>query len=60
MITFINGLTGTLMQVSDERKEEYLAAGHKLAAETPSETKEPAEARTEKSVKTRTRTTTKK
>lgn len=60
MVEFINALTGTLMQVPDDRKEEYLAAGHKLAAETPSETKKPAEARTGKSVKTRTRTTTKK
>jgi hypothetical protein len=60
MVEFINALTGTLMQVPDDRKEEYLAAGHKLAAETPSETKEPAEAKTEKSVKTRTRTTAKK
>ena len=32
MIEFINALTGTRMQVPDERKEEYLAAGHKLAA----------------------------
>lgn len=54
MVEFINALTGTLMQVPDDRKEEYLAAGHKLAAETSSE------AKTEKSVKTRTRTTAKK
>ena len=32
MIKFINALTGTEMLVADDRKEEYLAAGHKLAA----------------------------
>lgn len=32
MITFINSLTGTEMLVADDRKEEYLAAGHVLAA----------------------------
>ena len=32
MIVFINALTGTEMLVADDRKEEYLAAGHKLAA----------------------------
>ena len=32
MIKFINALTGTEMFVADDRKEEYLAAGHKLAA----------------------------
>lgn len=34
MIVFINALTGTEMLVADDRKEEYLAAGHKLAAGT--------------------------
>lgn len=33
MIKFINKTTNTPMWVADERKEEYLAAGHKLAAE---------------------------
>ena len=32
MIVFINSLTGTEMLVADDRKEEYLAAGYKLAA----------------------------
>ena len=32
MIAFINSLTGTEMLVADDRKEEYLAAGHMLAA----------------------------
>lgn len=31
MIVFINNITGTEMLVADDRKEEYLAAGHKLA-----------------------------
>lgn len=33
MIKFINALTHTEMWVADERKEEYLEAGHKLASE---------------------------
>ena len=35
MIRFINGLTGTEMFVADDRKEEYIAAGHVLAADIP-------------------------
>lgn len=31
MIKFIHNLTGTEMWVADERKEEYLRAGHRLA-----------------------------
>lgn len=34
MIKFINALTGTEMLVADDRKDEYLAAGHKLAAKS--------------------------
>lgn len=34
MIEIVNRLTGTKMWVADERKEEYLAAGHRLAAES--------------------------
>lgn len=33
MIRFINKFTGTEMWVADNRKEEYLAAGHKPAAD---------------------------
>ena len=33
MIPFVNRLTGSLMWVTDERKEEYLRAGHRLALE---------------------------
>ncbi len=32
MIEFINKLTGTSMWVTEDRAEEYKAAGHKLAA----------------------------
>lgn len=35
MLKFINHLTGTAMYVEDGRKEEYLAAGHKLDAPEP-------------------------
>ncbi len=35
MIEFINRLTGGTMWVAEERKEEYLAAGHKLAVKAP-------------------------
>lgn len=47
MIGFINKLTGSLMLVADERKDEYLAAGHKLAAgsdNAPAAGAEPAQA----------------
>ena len=40
MVRFINSLTGTEMFVADDRKEEYLAAGHKLAAGTSNVAKE--------------------
>lgn len=33
MVEFINRLTGSKMRVADERKQEYLEAGHKLASE---------------------------
>lgn len=32
MTRFINRLTGTEMLVADDRKKEYIAAGHRLAA----------------------------
>lgn len=32
MVRFINKLTGAEMWVADDRKEEYRAAGHRLAA----------------------------
>lgn len=35
MIKFINGWTGTDMWVAETRVEEYIAAGHKLAAAPP-------------------------
>lgn len=44
MVVMINGLTGSSMTVADERVDEYLAAGHKLAVETPTEQKPKKEA----------------
>lgn len=55
MLRFINGITGTEMFVADERKDEYLAAGHRLAA-SATETTEKAPAKP----KTVKKTTTKK
>lgn len=34
MIKFVNRLTGTFMYVDESRKDEYLAAGHKIATGT--------------------------
>lgn len=42
MIKIIHKLTGSPMWVTDERKEEYIAAGHKLAA-VSSESDKPKE-----------------
>lgn len=49
MVKMINGLFGTEMWVSEDRVEEYLAAGHKLAA-PPVPAKKPAK-KTKKSTK---------
>ena len=43
MIEFINRLTKTKMWVADERKDEYLAAGHILAAGSAKPTETEAE-----------------
>ena len=32
MVKFINSFTGTVMWVHESRMDEYIAAGHKLAA----------------------------
>ncbi len=53
MIKFINKVTGTEMWVADSRVEEYLAAGHELAAV-------PSEKPTESKPKRRATKTTKK
>lgn len=47
MIVFINKIMGNLMYVDDLRKDEYLAAGHKLAA-SPCTKKTTAEKPTQK------------
>lgn len=50
MVKMINRVTGSIMWVTEERKDEYLAAGHKLAAE-PAPTKEPKERKTKEKTK---------
>ena len=35
MVRFINALTGGTMWVAEDRVDEYLAAGHKLAVPPP-------------------------
>ena len=42
MVRFINRLTGTVMWVHESRIDEYLAAGHTLAAPPKPEKKRPA------------------
>lgn len=48
MVKLINRLTGGTMWVADDRKEEYIAAGHKPAA---SSSEKPAEAPKKKGTK---------
>lgn len=43
MIQLINKYTGTTMWVADNRVDEYLAAGHKLAAVLTHEPAKPTE-----------------
>lgn len=50
MIEFINRLTGTRMWVADERKEQYLEAGHKLASSACAKKPEVAEVKAEAKV----------
>lgn len=47
-VRMVNRLTGTEMFVAENRVDEYLAAGHKLAAEP---VKEPAKEKTAKKKK---------
>lgn len=46
MVRLINKLTGGDMWVADARVDEYLAAGHKLAAESANEIMNPPEVET--------------
>lgn len=56
MVEFINAYTGTLMRVADNRKDEYMAAGHKLAAAPLPENKpEEVEVKPVKTVKKTTK-----
>ena len=43
MVKMINASTGSIMWVADERKDEYLGAGHKLAHMSQPKAKKPAE-----------------
>lgn len=52
MVEFIHKLTGTVMQVADDRVEEYKAAGHELAAPVKPE-KPAAKKPAKKSAKTK-------
>ena len=60
MIEFINRLTGTKMRVPDERKGEYLAAGHRLAANCAKPAKVVIETEPEQPVKKTVKRATKK
>lgn len=62
MIKLINRMTNTEMWVADERKDEYLAAGHVLAAEISAKPTETVEAKEEqpKKAATKKKTNTKK
>lgn len=62
MVRFINRLTGSVMWVADGRKDEYLAAGHKLAVEPRDEnlTEEEPVKKPEKATKKTTKKTAKK
>jgi len=42
MVKFTNKNTGSDMWVADSRKDEYLAAGHKLAASVSEKAEKPA------------------
>jgi hypothetical protein len=53
MVKFIHKTTNTPMWVADKRKDEYLAAGHKLAAELYAKPVEEAEVESSKEEKKR-------
>lgn len=42
MVKFINYYTGTTMYVAEDRVEEYVSAGHRLADSAPKATKQKA------------------
>lgn len=51
MVKMINRLLGSTMWVAEERVDEYISAGHKLADTTPKTTKEKPKSRTKKKTK---------
>lgn len=53
MVKFINWITGNEMYVAEDRVEEYLSAGHKLAGKQPeAKVEKPATAKPKSSKKT--------
>lgn len=51
MVKMINRLLGSVMWVADERVDEYISAGHKLADTTPKTTKEKPKSKGKKKAK---------
>lgn len=41
MVKFINRITKTVMYVTDDRKDEYIKAGHMLVVDKPAEPEKP-------------------
>lgn len=60
MLKFINAFTHTEMWVADERKDEYLDAGHALASDALPVAKEPEEVPVKVEKKPSTKATTAK
>lgn len=51
MIKFRNKFTNSIMWVADERKNEYIEAGHKLASDSVAKTTEKEEVKPKKVIK---------
>ena len=60
MVKMINAFTDTEMWVADERQDEYIAAGHKLAATPVSKPAKVVDEEPKKVVKATKKATTKK
>ena len=53
MVKMINSLLGTEMWVAEERVDEYISAGHKLADTAPKTTEEKPKSKAKKVKKTK-------
>jgi hypothetical protein len=60
MVKFLNKATNTVMWVADERKDEYIEAGHKLASASLAKPTEKEEAKPEVKAETRPKKVAKK